>query len=65
MFNSTLTVNEDVLCPVDGSIMITGILIFVVFHHMRSNFMYSNTVAAMAFACWKLLECDSHVLTNC
>uniref|UniRef100_A0A7C9D614 phosphoglucomutase (alpha-D-glucose-1,6-bisphosphate-dependent) n=1 Tax=Opuntia streptacantha TaxID=393608 RepID=A0A7C9D614_OPUST len=24
MFNSTLTVNEDVLCPVDGSIMITA-----------------------------------------
>lgn len=24
MFNSTLTKNEDFLCPVDGSIMITG-----------------------------------------
>ncbi|KAJ0762449.1 putative alpha-D-phosphohexomutase, alpha/beta/alpha I/II/III [Helianthus annuus] len=24
MFNSTLTKNEDILCPVDGAIMITG-----------------------------------------
>ncbi|KAM0005145.1 hypothetical protein Hdeb2414_s0219g00837591 [Helianthus debilis subsp. tardiflorus] len=25
MFNSTLTKNEDILCPVDGAIMITGL----------------------------------------